>query len=180
MDIKLKEVGQGGEIIKTPTDVSLVFGFENMPYLAMFGGNLESTTPVKRDLKNDQASDWWGNSLLMEGDESIQFNSLTEKMLNNVSLTSSGRVRIEGAMKKDLEFMREFALIKVSVTIIAPDKIIMAVRMQKPENSQLKDFAYIWDATNKGLIDWEAVISGAVPAPVDEGIFDFSFDESFE
>lgn len=183
MDLKVRDTGNGGELVKTPKDLSMVFGFENMPYLAMFGGNPEGSTPVKRDVRNDQSRDWWGNSLLMDGDPSIQFNSLTEKALSNIALSSSGRIRIEEAIKKDLEFMREFAIVKVSVVILTVDRIALGIRLEKPENVQLKDFAYIWDATKKGLIDWESVINtggfGAVD-PSDTGIFDFSFDETFE
>jgi hypothetical protein len=37
-------------------------GIENMPYLGMFGGNIEESTVNK--VEKLQSFDWWGNNLI--------------------------------------------------------------------------------------------------------------------
>lgn len=150
MDLKLRETGNGGDINFKGRDLSLAFSFENMPYLALFGGNVEASTPSKR-LESDQAFDWWGNALLFANDKNIQFNSLTERTLHNVALNSAGRVLIEQAIKKDLEFMQEFAEVSVSVAIISDDVLQIDIGIKQPNNLVEKKHRYMWDA-EKGLM----------------------------
>ena len=145
MDLRVIETGNGGDLLANGKDLSMVFSFENMPYLAMFGGNVDASTPVKR-LLSEQAFDWWGNSLLFTNDSSIQFNSLTEKTLNETALNSSGRLVIENAIKTDLEFMKPFAEVKVSTQIIDTDAIKINISIKKPENLEENKFIYIWEA----------------------------------
>lgn len=170
MDLEVIESGNGGELVKTTKDLSVIDGLESMPYLALFGGNVKESTPSRRN-PNQQAFDYWGNTLLMSNDPGIQFNSETERTLLSVALNSSGRQRIVDAIKKDLAFMKDFAKFEVSVTIIGVDKIAIALRVL--QNVSI----YLWDATNQELIDGEFVVTGSI---VRSGIFDFSFDISFE
>lgn len=152
MDLELKDIGNGGELIRTAKDLSVISGFENMPYLAMFGGNTEASTPVTRQ-EDEQAFDWWANSLLFPNDESIQMNSLTERTLRQVPLTSSGRKIIEEAVKKDLDFMKDFAKVSVDVSIPATDRAQINIKVVRLDNLQDRSFVYIWDATNNELIE---------------------------
>src|SRR4051812_18891907 len=121
MDLQLLETGNGGDVNKKGKDLSVIYGFQNMPYLAMFGGNVQSSTPGKR-LPTEQASDWWGNALLTN-DIGHQMNSETERALMTTLLTSSGRLKIEQAVKKDLSFMKEFAEVTSDVSIINTDVV---------------------------------------------------------
>jgi phage gp46-like protein len=178
MDLELKETGNGGDLIKNTKDLSVIEGFENMPYLAMFGGNVKSDTPLQRP-EGEQAFDFWGNSLLMANDSSIQFNSKTERTLNQVALNSFGRTKIEEAVKSDLAFMKPFANIKVAVSIISTNMVAIGVQIVKPDNIQQQQYVYIWDKTNSELIDREFVIIKGVSVPT-SGIFDESFDDSFD
>ena len=150
MDVKLIETGNGGDVRRKTKDIFVIEGLENMPYLALFGGNVNASTPTRR-LVNEQAFDWWGNNLLFPNDQGRQFNSLTESRLIDTPLTSSGRIRLEEALKEDLKFMKPFADISVSVTIISTDKVKMLVTVQEPNNLQAKEFVYIWDATKKEI-----------------------------
>lgn len=147
MDLKIIETGNGGDLVKKTKDLEVVNGFQNMPYLAMFGGNPGFSTPISRN-PNAQSFDWWGNSLLMNNNKSIQFNSLTEQTLMEVALNSSGAAIIEQAIKDDLSFMDEFANVDVSATIVSDDKIAIGIVLNEPDNKQEKSFIYIWDATN--------------------------------
>lgn len=157
MDLKLIETGNGGDIVKGAKDFEIIRGFQNMPYLALFGGNPGFSTPIVRP-ENQQAFDWWGNSLLMGEDPGIQFNSLTENTLNSVPLTSFGASQIEQAVIEDLRFMEEFSTVSVSVVIISDDKVAIGIFLEEPENEENKAFIFIWDST-------EAELS----APVDNG-----------
>lgn len=150
-DPEIVETGSGGDMLPKGNDLSVIFGFENMPYLALFGGNVAQSTPVTR-VPAQQAADWWGNALFMPADPGMQFNSETERMLHSVPLTSAGRLRIEGAIKKDLEFMSAWATIMVSTQIIATDRLRIAIGIKRPDNLQQREFIYIWDATKGDLL----------------------------
>jgi hypothetical protein len=150
MDFKLIETQNGGDFVKLPNDLSVVLGFENMPYLGMFGGNVAASTPSKR-LNNEQAFDWWGNSLLMPNDLSLQFNSLTERALNQTLTTSAGRIIVERAVIKDLEFMKPFAEVTVSVTFPKYDHVKISIRVKEKSNNNQKEYIYIWDRTKGEL-----------------------------
>lgn len=175
MDCELIEQGNGGDLIKKSKDLSVIDGFENMPYLAMFGGNVKQSTPSKR-IKTEQAFDFWGNSLLMSNDPSIQFNSLTERKLNEVPLTSSGRELIEQAIKKDLQFMNPFSIVKVFTSIVSTDRLLIGIQLTKPDNLQQKEFVYIWDATISELMNKDFTSIGGT---ISVKIFDYTFDFTF-
>ena len=85
MDLKLIETGSGGDIVFNGSDIEVVSGFQNMPYLGMYGGNVQQST--KEFLPNEQRFDHWGNNLLMLKNENIQFNSDLERLLLNIALT---------------------------------------------------------------------------------------------
>lgn len=150
MDLLLTESGNGGDLVKTRKDLCVIEGLENMVYLALFGGNVEASTPVER-LESEQAFDWWGNTLFHKDTPGIQFNSLTELTLQQVSLTSAGRIVIENAVKQDLQFLKEFASVSVAVSIPETDKIIIGVMLQQPDNLEKKIYEYVWDATRAEL-----------------------------
>lgn len=88
MDIKIYETGNGGDLQLNTNDLAIVYGVENMPYLAMFGG-----------------SSWWGNDLLMSQGNGWRFQAETEAVLRDTPLNSNGRLIIEAAIKRDLQFM---------------------------------------------------------------------------
>lgn len=135
MDLAIIEAkGNGGDLILNGNDLSLVSGIENMPYLGMFGGNPKQST--QDNIVLEQSFDWWGNSLLMRSNQSIQFNSLTERIINSTPLSSSGRVIIENALKKDLEFISPLATVTVSVTIVSDDRINVAIRIAQNDGTK--------------------------------------------
>lgn len=135
MDLALLENGDGGEIQVVSNDLALVFGVENMPYLGMFAGNPGYPTD---ELKvPDQDFSWWGNALLMNSQKSIQFNSLTEKKAQTTALTSAGRTEIENSVKKDLDFMKPFAQVEVSVYLVSDDWLKIEMKIT-PVNEATK------------------------------------------
>lgn len=149
-DLRIIETGNGGDLELIGRDLSMVEGFENMPYLGMFGGNVEASTAGPK-LANEQAFDWWGNNLLMFNNQSIQFNSDLERALNQIPLTSAGRVQLEQIVYSDLKFMLPFAELEISTSIIATDNYKIEIKIIQPDNLEDKQFVYIWDATNSTI-----------------------------
>lgn len=131
MDLAVIEnSGNGGDIVFKNNDLVIVNGFENMPYLAMFGG-----------------TQWWANDLIFFNDESKQFKQLTQKVLETVALNSSGRISIQNAVVSDLKFMQDFATVNVEVSIISDDKVLINIQLIRKDNLQKTELIYIWDNT---------------------------------
>ena len=176
MDLELVENLNGGDFVKKTNDLSVIHGFQNMPYLALFGGNVKASTQPQM-ANDEQDCSWWGNAIISE-DPSLQFNSQTERILQQIALNNYGRIRIEEAVKKDLEFMQPFANVTVEVSILGNDRVLIAIRIVRPNNLQQKEFIYIWDATNRELIDKSVKTRGGSSPGFK--IFDYTFDDSFE
>ena len=151
MDVQVIESkGNGGDLVKTNKDIVTIEGLQNMPYIALFGGNVEASTPTER-VESELAFDWWGNNLLLPNEPAPQFNSLTERTLQEVALNSARRIQIEEAIRKDLDFMSEFATVSVSASIISTDRVEILIRIQEPDNLEDNSFVFIWDATEQEL-----------------------------
>lgn len=147
-DLKVFETGNGGDILVQGNDFAYVDGFQNMPYLAMFGGNVEQdTSQVGAD--DEQRFDWWGNGLIAA--QAAQNNSLTERKLGDTPITSQGRQLIEQSVRADVAFMQEFAVVDVSVRVVTDDWLNISMTIRQPGAVTNKDYQYIWDAT-KGQI----------------------------
>lgn len=155
MDLQIIETNNGGDLVKNPKDLQVIYGFQNMPYLAMFGGNVEESTPEVRE-DGKQSFDWWGNNLLFPKDASVQFNSETERVLNSVPLTSQGRVLIEQAVLKDLSFFQSIgdSEVRVAVSIESDDRVLIGIKIGQ------KISAYIWDATMSELTEGVVIAGG--------------------
>lgn len=150
VDIKIRETKNGGDAVRSGNDLQLTGGWGNMVYIAMFGGQ----TPTPEGRANEEIpSDFWGNSLFHPQSPELQFNSRTEKILNEVSLTSKGRSKIEEAARSDLSFMKDFANVSVSVNIVNERRVSINVTVQEPGNLENKEFQFIWDSMAKELED---------------------------
>jgi hypothetical protein len=172
MDTVILETYNGGDISKIGNDVLTVNGFENMPYIAMFGGNPSQSTPTQR-VVGEQNFDWFGNAF--ETDAILQTNSLTERTLRSVALNSAGRVQIEQAVNADLEFMRTFAKVTVVVSIISDDRVQIDINIVELNNLQNTSQRFIWDATFEvlnGPFNWIAPL-------IDEGIGYWYIEDNF-
>jgi len=148
-DLKIIETYDGGDLVLNGNDLQVIDGFQNMIYLALFGGNVEQST--KQYNENEERFDFWANSLLMLDSPDIQYNSETERTLNEVSLNSRGRLLIEQSVKKDLEFMQDFGNIEVNVSIIQSDRVKINVIIKEPNELNSNEFNYIWGATENEL-----------------------------
>lgn len=148
-DLRMIETFDGGDIVLKGNDICVINGFQNMPYLGIFGGNIEEST---REFNVDEKRfDFWGNELLMLNNSVIQFNSDTERLFNEVALNSSGRLLIEQTISTDLKFMDEFSTVSVSASIISDNRIEINIKIQEPNNVESNEFTYIWDSTKQEL-----------------------------
>ena len=150
MDLELIEQGDGGDLIKTSNDLSVIYGFENEVYIALFGGNVVEDTPQKRN-PVDQDLSFWGNNLLNPNEKSVQYNSKTERALSKIPLTSAGRALIEQAVRDDLSYLSAIGTVTANVAINGVDRLEIDVTIQQPA-STAQNFTYLWDATKQELI----------------------------
>lgn len=157
-DVTIYETGQGGDLFLMGNDVEKTSALWNMIYLGLFGGNVEQSTPTLRP-EDEQMFDFWGNALLAGDTPEIQYNSLTERTLNQTAINSAGRIKVEQAMKQDLKFMADFAEVEVSVSLIGVDRVKLSVQVNEPTNQQAKEFVFIWDSTKQEAIT-DVQISG--------------------
>lgn len=136
-DLAIFETGAGGDYMFNGNDLEVVNGTENMPYLAMFGGNVEAST--QNNVVEEQSQDYWGNTLLMNANQPIQFNSIVERTLKNTPLTSAGRAIIENAIISDLQFIVDMGIpITVQVRIVATDRIDVTLTITYPSKVNVK------------------------------------------
>lgn len=148
-DLKIIETGSGGDLVLNGNDLDIVSGFQNMIYLGLFGGNIEENT--KQFDVGEQRKDYWANDLLMLQEPKIQYNSDTERLLQNVALNSSSILLVEETIKKDLSFMNEFSTISVETLIRSTDRIEIRIKIDQPDNLESPIFTYIWDITKQEL-----------------------------
>lgn len=143
-DLLLIETGNGGDVVLNGNDFVLIDGLQNMPYIAMFGGNVELSN-------NDESVDWWGNSLLMFNEPDVQYISVLERTLTNIALSSASIQVIKRAVAEDLSFMQDFCDIKIDVQLIGIDRISIYIKITKLDGLEVVEFNYLWNATNNEL-----------------------------
>jgi hypothetical protein len=148
-DISLYETGSGGDLELLGNDLASTSGLFNMVYMAWFG---EVVSTTGNELVSELRSDWFGNALFFDNEQNIQFNSLLEKTLNETALDSAGRITIEDAAKKDLNFMKDIADVAVSVSILSDDKVSIIATLKEPDNLEVKEFQLIWDGLKNEVI----------------------------
>lgn len=150
-DILLFETGNGGDLLVLNNDLSLVETLFQQVYLRLFGGNVEANT-TGNEIEGQQREDWWANSLFFNNKKDKQFNSNTERVLDNVTLNTSGRIDIARAVETDLEGLKNIADISINVVILSHIKLKIEIRLQKPGGIEDKILQFIWDNARKEVI----------------------------
>lgn len=121
MDVLIYETGNGGDIIikQGANDVTTVTGYENSPYLAMFGG-----------------TGWWGNYIATS-----PYLCKTETLLKNLVLNSAGLQSLEKAINSDLEYLKNIpgTTYKVATKIESPSRLAINIDING------KIFSYLWN-----------------------------------
>lgn len=118
-DLLIYDIGDGGDIMQVGNSLASVNGIENQPYLACFGGAADG-------------SKWWADDLLFPGRPSVHYVSQTEKTLNSVAINSSGRIKIEEAVKYDLQYITGMvpgSVIDVNVVIVSDSRLDIKINI---------------------------------------------------
>lgn len=149
MDLKLKETGSGGDLYFEGGDIRLTSEIYNQPYLGRFGGNKQASTS-DQVLEGEERFDYWANGLFLGTVENEQFNSKFEKSLNEIELSSSGRIKLERVASADLDYLAGFAEHETSLTIESVDRVKLVDNVVKHDN---KKFSYIWDNAKDEILD---------------------------
>ena len=135
-DVQLYESGDGGELYISNGDVTLIETLYQTIYIALFGGMADG-------------SDYWANELIFATKPNKQYISETEKLLNEVTINSSGRIKIQKAVENDLSYLKNIAVSEVNVLILSTDKIEINIALTSGT-----EFQYIWDnAKNEVIIN---------------------------
>jgi hypothetical protein len=150
-DLRLIETGNGGDLVLKGNDLQMIQGWQNMPYLGLFGGNPKEST--KGPKVTEQVFDFWGNYLFNPSIQELWYNSGSERLLQELPLTTASRIQIEEQVKKDLEFMKQFAIVAVNVILFEVDKLKINIQITEPTSNEINNFTYIWNATEQELTD---------------------------
>ena len=134
-DLAIIETQNGGDLQMVAGDLAVVNGNENQFYLSMFAGNVEQNTEPTVTLA--ESFDFWANNLLFPSNAAYQFNSNTERTLNNTPLTSDGRIKIENAIKQDLKYLSDANItITVNVSIPSTNQVTVNITGIFPTGTQ--------------------------------------------
>lgn len=155
-DISIYENGNGAELEVLNNDIVFVETLYNQVYIALFGGNLEAST-TNNESETEQRLDWWGNTLFYSGIASKQFNSNTERVLNDVVLNSAGRLSIIRAVESDLQYLRNVVNVSVDVIIQTKNKVEIIVNFTEKENQQEQQFQLIYDNAKNEVITEQTI-----------------------
>lgn len=150
-DIALFESGGSGDFSIVNDDLLMGESLYQQIYLALFGGNLEaSTKQVYTD--KEERFDYWGNSLIWNDVKSIQFNSETERAIQNNALNSSGRLAIIQAINLDLGYLSSIITFEVDVSINSSNKLSIIVNFTEKTNQQERALVLLYENAKKELI----------------------------
>lgn len=139
-DIRIFEEGSGGDFNIVDNDIEMTNSLKNQVYLAFFGGNI-------KDDVGEQKNDYWANSFFNDEQKYI---SNFERTILSVPLNSSGLQKIKSAAEQDLKFLKEYAEIKIDLSIESKDLLYLYIEIKAPNNISEK-IRLIWNNTEKTL-----------------------------
>lgn len=152
-DISLFETGAGGDFAIIEDDLLLSESLYEQIFLALFGGNIEASTKITY-LPSEDRFDYWGNSLVWKNEKTVQFNSETERTIQNTTLNSSGRLSIIQSVNVDLEYLKSMIDFSVDVQILGRDNLKIIVSFSSKSNQQVKVLQMVYDnAKNEVIIE---------------------------
>lgn len=150
-DILLYETGSGGDLAILNNDLVMTEALYQQIYLALFGGNIEANTKAKY-IDTEERFDYWGNSLIWKDKTTKQFNSETERVLQNNALSSSGRLAIIQAVNEDLRYLTSLLSYTVDVSILSINSLSITVSFIPKSNQQNKVLQLVYDNAKNELI----------------------------
>ena len=155
-DILLRETGSGGDFAILSNDLVLSDTLYQQFYLAMFGGNLRANTKSKY-LDNEERFDYWGNYLIWSTQKNKQFNSETERALQESVINSSGRLKVLQAVKNDLAYLANVINFEVQVNLLAQNKLSITITFTEKSNQQDKSLQFVFDNSKSEVLIQEVI-----------------------
>jgi hypothetical protein len=152
-DILLFEAGAGGDFAIINDDLAMGETLYEQIYLALFGGNIEASTKLNY-LPTEERNDYWGNSLIWKDQKDLQFNSETERAIQNNALNSSGRLKILQAVETDLAYLKSMLKMTTEVQILGRDNLQIIVNFTEVQNQQNRALKLVYsNAKNEIIIE---------------------------
>lgn len=151
IDLTIFESGSGGDLAVINGDLAVTQTLYNQVYLSLFGGNIEANTTTNV-LPTEQRFDWWGNLLTMPNTPNEQFNSNTERTLNEVALNSVGRQTILRAVEADLSYLEALLNYSVGVELLNTNRVRISINFTQKTNQQNKTLILVYDNAKQELI----------------------------
>ena len=150
-DILLYETGAGGDFAIVDDDLAMGESLYQQIFLAMFGGNIEASTKATY-FETEDRFDYWGNSLIWKNEKTKQFNSETERAIQNNALNSFGRLNILRAVNIDLEYLKSMLNFTADVQITGRDNLRIIVNFSQKTNQQDRVLQVVYDNAKKEVI----------------------------
>ena len=123
-DVLLCQTPDNGEVEIIDGIVTMDGGLDTAAYLSLFGGNYDDNSGFDTTLQ------WWGN--IGESDQSRGYRSETQFLLHSIPATSFNLLRIEDAVKNDLNWLLTEKIateLQVSVSIPNLNKVNITVNI---------------------------------------------------
>lgn len=140
-DVLLFQTNDDGEISVVNGVVQMTGSFETAGYLSLFGGNEDD------DGSAGNPQTWWGNLGVVDGAE--KYVSETQNLLQAIPATSANLLRIEEAVKRDLQWFLDRSIassVTVAVSIPALNRIKIVVRIEAVGEESEFTFVENWKA----------------------------------
>lgn len=150
-DLHLFESGSGGDFEIINNDLSLSETIFQSIYISLFGGNIETST-LGNEVAGQERYDYWGNSLLFSENKNKQFNSETERVLDNIVLNSSGRLQVKQAVENDLIYLKNIAIYSVDIFILSRNSLKISISLTSLSNQATTLLAFIFDNASNEII----------------------------
>jgi hypothetical protein len=152
-DISIFETGQGGDFSIVENDLLMSESLYQQIFLALFGGNIEASTKTTY-LESEERFDYWANALLWKDEKTKQFNSETERTIQNNTLNSSGRLKIIQAINVDLDYLKPIIDYTIEVEISGRDNLKITVGFSEKSNQQDRVLQMVYsNAKNEVIIE---------------------------
>ena len=93
-----------------------------------------------------------GNDLIWRQEKTKQFNSQTERTLNEVALNSQGRIAILQSVNNDLAYLKGVVDFTTDVNILSISKTAIIITLNEKSNQQDKVLQLIFDNIKNEVI----------------------------
>lgn len=171
IDFVLYETFSGGSkfFYSKAIDLQTTKSLFTYVYTLMLGGNVNAITSGNEQPR-EKRYDYWGNAAFYQNSPNKWLNSTFEKAINEIEISSAGRVKLEDALNADLKRLETFGNLTATVQIIATDHIQANIELEG-----VGEFTLTWQANlNEEIITRDDEVEVIPPTPDPVFTYDFS------